>query len=136
MNFLEAKNIVSPDKPVVPGSAEHKEILNLMRQSGRVFAEDNVPLVSVPLKFPRAKFISRPPIPQTTKPVSKRDSAILKMISPPAQAAQTAQALLPRALFWHNKKIASLNITKHGRREKVQVAPEIEGRAGESKESP
>lgn len=43
MNFLEAKNIVSPDKPVVPGSPEHKEILTLMRQSGRVFPEDNVP---------------------------------------------------------------------------------------------
>ena len=128
MNFLEAKNIISPRHAVIPGSNEHKEILNLMRQSGRVFAEDNVPPVSVPLKS-RAKFISRPPIPQTTKPVSKRDSAILKMISPPV--AQTAQA----PLFWRNKKIASLNITKHGRREKVQVAPEIEGRAGESKES-
>jgi hypothetical protein len=129
MNFLEAKNIISPRHAVIPGSNEHKEILNLMRQSGRVFAEDNVPPVSVPLKS-RAKFISRPPIPQTTKPVSKRDSAILKMISPPvAQTAQTAP------LFWRNKKIASLNITKHGRREKVQVAPEIEGRAGESKES-
>ena len=43
MNFLEAKNIVSPDKPVVPGSPEHKEILIIMRQSGRVFPEDNVP---------------------------------------------------------------------------------------------
>jgi hypothetical protein len=132
MNFLEAKNIISPRHAVIPGSNEHKEILNLMRQSGRVFAEDNVPPVSVPLKS-RAKFISRPSIPQTTKPVSKRDSAILKMISPPL--AQTAQAQAQAPLFWRNKKIASLNITKHGRREKVQVAPEIEGRAGESKES-
>ena len=42
LTFLQAKAIVSPDKPVVPGSKEHRDILEMMRQSGRVFAEDNV----------------------------------------------------------------------------------------------
>jgi hypothetical protein len=42
LSFLQAKAIVSPDKPVVPGSKEHRDILEMMRQSGRVFAEDNV----------------------------------------------------------------------------------------------
>lgn len=42
LTFLQAKAIVSPDAPVVPGSKEHRDILEMMRQSGRVFAEDNV----------------------------------------------------------------------------------------------
>jgi hypothetical protein len=42
LTFLQAKAIVCPDKPVVPGTKEHRDILEMMRQSGRVFAEDNV----------------------------------------------------------------------------------------------
>jgi len=42
LTFLEAKAIVSPDKPVVPGSKQHLDILEMMRQSGKIFAEDNV----------------------------------------------------------------------------------------------
>ncbi len=70
MNFTDAKKIVSPDSPVVPGSKEHKDILLLMRQSGRVFAEDNVPAVPIPLIAPmigiERKFVSTTP-----EPVSK-----------------------------------------------------------------
>jgi len=42
LTFLEAKARVSPDAPVQPGSPEHMEIIALMRQSGHLFAEDNV----------------------------------------------------------------------------------------------
>ena len=42
LTFLQAKAIVSPDAPVVPGTKEHRDILEMMRQSGKVFAEDNV----------------------------------------------------------------------------------------------
>ena len=80
MNFLEAKNIVSPDKPVVPGSPEHKEILTLMRQSGRIFPEDNVParpmIMARAVKdfFPR----ERTPVDISPKPVSKREWLMVK----------------------------------------------------------
>lgn len=76
MNFLAAKNIVSPDKPVVPGSAEHKEIITLMRQSGRVFPEDNVPVAPMPHKsiFRRERvYVDIRP-----KPVSKREWLVIK----------------------------------------------------------
>ena len=42
LTFLQAKAIVSPDAPVVPGTKAHRDILEMMRQSGKVFAEDNV----------------------------------------------------------------------------------------------
>lgn len=42
LTFLQAKAIVSPDAPVVPGTKVHRDILEMMRQSGKVFAEDNV----------------------------------------------------------------------------------------------
>ena len=42
LTFLQAKAIVSPGKPVVPGSKPHQDILEMMRQSGKIFAEDNV----------------------------------------------------------------------------------------------
>jgi hypothetical protein len=58
MNFLDAKKIVSPDKPVVPGSQAHKDILILMRQSGHIFAEDNVPAPMITAKTAR-DFIPR-----------------------------------------------------------------------------
>jgi hypothetical protein len=43
LTFLEAKARVSPHAAVIPGSKEHKDILELMRQSGKIFAEDNIP---------------------------------------------------------------------------------------------
>ena len=79
MNFLQAKNIVSPDKPIVPGSPEHKEILTLMRQSGRIFPEDNVPappIMAVAIKdfYPRErKGVSLEP-----KPLGKREWLMVK----------------------------------------------------------
>ena len=74
MNFLQAKNIVSPDKPVTPGSPEHKEILILMRQSGHIFAEDNVPAPPITAKKAR-DFIprERKHVDITPKPLSKHD---------------------------------------------------------------
>lgn len=42
LTFLQAKAIVCPERPVVPGSKEHRDILEMMRQSGKIFAEDNV----------------------------------------------------------------------------------------------
>lgn len=42
MDFHRAKAIVSPDKSVIPGSKEHRDILELMKQSGRVFPEQNI----------------------------------------------------------------------------------------------
>jgi hypothetical protein len=79
MNFLQAKNIVSPDKPVVPGSPEHKEILTLMRQSGRIFPEDNVPAPPIVARvvrdfYPRERaYVDIQP-----KPVSKREWLMVK----------------------------------------------------------
>lgn len=42
LSFLQAKAIVSPGVPVVPGSQQHKDILELMRQSGRIFPDENI----------------------------------------------------------------------------------------------
>ena len=79
MNFLEAKNIVSPDKPVVPGSPEHKEILTLMRQSGRVFPEDNVPAPPLMARVVRDFYPrERAPVDISPKPVSKREWLMVK----------------------------------------------------------
>lgn len=75
MNFLDAKKIVSPDKPVTPGSQEHQDILKLMRQSGRVFAEDNV--LPVPQQLTSLRpFLDRPVVVNERK-VSKKDWAQL-----------------------------------------------------------
>jgi hypothetical protein len=49
MDFHKAKSIVSPDKPVIPGSKEHKDILELMKQSGRIFPEQNIAVPIQPL---------------------------------------------------------------------------------------
>jgi hypothetical protein len=71
MNFLDAKKIISPDTPVVPGSKEHNDILKLMRESGRVFPEDNVPVVPVPLVRPPIG-IERAYVCIQPKPVKKK----------------------------------------------------------------
>jgi len=50
LSFLQAKERVCPDSFVVPGSKEHKDILELMRQSGRIFPEENTtPVVPKPV---------------------------------------------------------------------------------------
>lgn len=81
MNFLDAKKIISPDAPVVPGSKEHNDILKLMRESGRVFPEDNVPVVPIPLVRPpigiERAYVSIEPKPVKKKPglwVGKKDA--------------------------------------------------------------
>jgi hypothetical protein len=50
LTFLEAKKRINPDPAfqVSPGSQVHKDILELMRQSGHVFAEDNTPAPTMP----------------------------------------------------------------------------------------
>jgi hypothetical protein len=73
MNFLDAKAIISPDSPVVPGSKEHDDILKLMRQS-RVFAEDNVP--AVPIRMTSLYLPAREYVSTTPKPVSKKDMVV------------------------------------------------------------
>ena len=79
MNFLQAKNIVSPDKPVVPGSPEHKEILTLMRQSGRIFPEDNVPAPPLVARVVRDFYPrERAYVDISPKPVSKREWLMVK----------------------------------------------------------
>jgi len=58
LSFNQAKLQVNPDPSfrITPGSKEHKNILELMRQSGHVFAEDNVPEAPKPV-LPRPKKI-------------------------------------------------------------------------------
>jgi hypothetical protein len=48
ISFDEAKARVSPDAPVAPGSKEFNDILELMRQSGHIFPEDNTPAPPLP----------------------------------------------------------------------------------------
>ena len=76
LTFLEAKARVSPHAAVIPGSKEHKDILELMRQSGKIFAEDNIP---APVVYARSdqqfrnRLSERPPatLPQKRKGTSK-----------------------------------------------------------------
>ena len=77
ITFLEAKARVSPDKPVIPGSQEHLDILELMKQSGHMFADQNV-VVPDPTP-PKATHIShirrfspRPPM-EVSKSLSKKE---------------------------------------------------------------
>ena len=78
LSFSQAKAIVSPGVPVVPGSKEHKDILEMMRQSGRIFADENIlvpppppPTYHNPVELlPWRERRMREPTP---KAVSKRD---------------------------------------------------------------
>ena len=76
ISFQEAKNRVSPDAPVAPGSKEFNDILELMRQSGHIFPEDNTP--AAPLPPPKKRedlmlFRERPEPTPKPKGFSKRD---------------------------------------------------------------
>jgi len=146
MNFLDAKKIVSPDSPVVPGSKEHKEILNLMRQSGRVFAEDNVPAVPIPLLAPmigiERKFVSTTPTPTSKNMVKHvQKPQLLEVVK-----ASSAYAKKPEYYFvaggkskleCKKIKVMPLIITDGSdeRRAEVQAPGEVEGRTGESQGS-
>jgi len=78
LSFSQAKAIVSPGVPVVPGSKEHKDILEMMRQSGRIFADENilVPPPPPPTYHSPAELLpwrERKMREPTPKAVSKRD---------------------------------------------------------------
>jgi hypothetical protein len=133
MNVLDAKKIVSPDSPVVPGSKEHKEILNLMRQSGRVFAEDNVPAVPIPLLAPvvgiERKYVSTTPTPVSKNMVKKLE--VVKKSSPPEYYFVAGGK---SKLECKKIKVMPL-IIKDGsdeRRAEVQAPGTVEGGEGES----
>jgi hypothetical protein len=136
MNFLDAKKIVSPDSPVVPGSKEHKEILNLMRQSGRVFAEDNVPAVPIPLLAPMVgierKFVSTTPTPTSKNMVKPRLLEVVKKKPEYYFVAGGKSKLECKKI-----KVMPLIITDGSdeRRAEVQAPGEVEGRTGESQGS-
>ena len=49
LTFFQAKAIVSPEAPVVPGSHEHKQIIELMKQSGTHFHEATLNTKPIPL---------------------------------------------------------------------------------------
>ena len=49
LTFFQAKAIVSPEAPVIPGSHEHKQIIELMKQSGTHFHENTINTKPVPL---------------------------------------------------------------------------------------
>jgi hypothetical protein len=140
MNFLDAKKIVSPDSPVVPGSKEHKEILNLMRQSGRVFAEDNVPAVPIPLLAPMVgierKFVSTTPTP-TSKNMIKhvQKPQLLEVVKKKPEYYFVAGG--KSKLECKKIKVMPLIITDGSdeRRAEVQAPGEVEGRTGESQGS-
>jgi hypothetical protein len=134
MNFLDAKNIVSPDSPVVPGSKEHKDILKLMRQSGRVFAEDNV--IPVPKQLTSVNlFTERPPVINERKVSKKEFQSISANVS---KERSVSVPIFPKFApspgmskkQWLNKTLF-LNITD-GSGEEVQAISQVEGRPRES----
>jgi len=133
MNFLDAKAIISPDSPVVPGSKEHDDILKLMRQS-RVFPEDNVP--AVPIRMTSLYLPAREHVSTTPKPVSKKDMVvkpILKELEPIPE-----YEFVPYTPGMSKKQFMKIKITGNnirngdGRREEVQTAGASEGGAGEN----
>lgn len=127
MNFLEAKNIVSPDKPVVPGSPEHKEILTLMRQSGRVFPEDNVPAPPIMARtvsdfFPRErKGISIEPM-----RVSKREWLMVKTNRDAMNRVITQEVIAqPMELFEFPSTLPTPGMSKKDWLRNLKIAPLI-----------
>jgi hypothetical protein len=49
LSFFQAKAIVSPEAPVIPGSHEHKQIIELMKHSGAHFHENTINTKPTPL---------------------------------------------------------------------------------------
>lgn len=139
MNFLDAKKIISPDSPVVPGSKEHKDILKLMRQSGRVFAEDNV--LPVPRQLTSTRpFTDRPPIVNERKVSKKEFQQLFNLVSKESSVSARNVSVFPSVAptpgmskkQWLNKTLF-LNIP-NGPGEEVQAIGQVEGgpREGES----
>jgi len=141
MNFLDAKAIISPGSPVVPGSQKHQDILKLMRQSGRVFAEDNVPTVPIPLMAPMVgnerKYVNN------ERKVSKKEfqsisANVLKEVVVLRKSVLPTFAPTPgmSKKQWLNK-ISSLNIENGSdeRRAEVQADAAVEGGTRESEGS-
>jgi hypothetical protein len=78
LSFLQAKAIVCPDRDVIPGSQEHKDIIAMMKQSGRVFADENTvtprdPLGRVKEAIEMAPFRERKMDTPTPMAVSKKE---------------------------------------------------------------
>ena len=135
MNFLDAKKIISPNSPVVPGSQEHQDILKLMRQSGRVFAEDNV--LPVPKQLTSLRpFLERPPVINERKVSKKEFQELSKYVS--KEVPVLRKSVLPSVAptpgmskkQWLNK-MSSLNIENGSdeRRAEVQADAAVEGGA-------
>ena len=76
ISYLDAKARVCPDGPVTPGSKEHKDILELMRQSGRVFAEENVP--ERPAPRPARNISDLKPYNLRPAPITRKTMALAK----------------------------------------------------------
>jgi hypothetical protein len=144
MNFLDAKRIVSPDKPVVPGSKEHLDILQMMRESGKIFPEDNVPVVPIPI-VRRTNGIERPYVSIERKPVGKKPGLLNGMnvaTAAPAPAGLpyyfVAGAKGKSKLDCKKFKIPSV-IIEDGTDERgaeVQTTCTAEGGTGESQSGP
>jgi hypothetical protein len=124
LTFAEAKSIVSPNKPITPGSKEHKDILEMMRQSGKVFPEDNIP-TPPPVVYARteAQFRNRlserpnASLPQARKGVSKREwlsidankNAYEEHLKTHQQVPVGALVPEPRHLEWADKIAPKIN---------------------------
>jgi hypothetical protein len=142
MNFLDAKRVVSPDKPVVPGSKEHLDILKMMRESGKVFPEDNVPVVPIPL-VKRTSGIARQYVSVEPKPVRKKPGILtgakVAVASSPAPTARPYYFVAGGKSKLECKKFKILPIIiedgTHERGAEVQTTCTAEGGAGESKSS-
>lgn len=143
MDFLDAKRIVSPDELVVPGSKQHEEILKLMRESGRIFPEDNVPAVPIPLVRP-AIGIEREYVDIQPKPVRKKPGLLKEMkVAAVAAAAPVAREYYfvagGKSKFECKKfKITTPNIEDGSdeRGTEVKTTGTVEGGTGESQGGP
>jgi hypothetical protein len=109
-----------------------------MRQSGRVFAEDNVIPVPVQLTTLRP-FMDRPQVINDRKVSKKAFQELFKTVSkerlvssPVFPSIAPAPGMSKKQ--WLNKTLF-LNITTDGRGEEVQAIGEIEGRPRESESS-
>jgi len=138
MNFLDAKKIISPDSPVVPGSKEHKDILKLMRQSGRVFAEDNV--LPVPKQLTTLRPFTDRPLVENERKVSKKEFQELFKIVSKGVVSKSATIFPKEAPTpgmskkeWL-QKMSSLIIENgpDGRGEEIQAIGAIEGGTGKN----
>ena len=116
LSYLEAKARVCPDNLVTPGSKEHMDILELMRQSGRLFSEENV--AERPEPRPARTIVDLKPYNVRPTPITRKTMTLAKRqwlqvdCNRKAYEAHLAEhqtvpigALepLPRHLEWSNK---------------------------------